>query len=92
MKQFVIKCDFYQKKLACKVLGTTTLAVVTDYSKELDAVVYLREYDKHFKEPRFNVKEVAMKFSDEKRAKRVADKLSSTSFDEGKIIASVEEI
>ena len=92
MKQFVIKCDFYQKKPTCKVLGATTLAVVTDYSKEPNAVVYLREYDKHFKEPRFNVKEVAMRFSDEKIAKKVADKLSSTSFDEGKIIAIVEEV
>ena len=91
MKEYIIKCDFYQKKPTCKVLGETTLAVVDEFDEKPTVTVYLRGYDNP-SEPRLNVKEVAMKFNDKKEADRIASELSTTSFDEGKIIASVEEV
>ena len=89
-KKYIIKCDFFQKKPSVKALGPTTLAVVEEYAENPTMTVYLRGYDNP-KEPRLNVKEVAMKFTSKKKATEVATELSNSAFDEGKIKAYVEE-
>ena len=89
-KKYIIKCDFFQKKPSVKALGPTTLAVTEEYAETPTVTVYLRGYENP-KEPRLNVKEVAMKFTSKKKATEVADELSNAAFDEGKIKAYVEE-
>ena len=89
-KKYIIKCDFFQKKPTTKLLGPTTLAVVEGYADKPTMTVYLRGYENP-KEPRLNVKEVAMKFTSKKKATEVADELSNSTFNEGKLIAHVEE-
>ena len=89
-KKYIIKCDFFKKKPSVKALGPTTLAITEEYAETPTMTVYLRGYDNP-KEPRLNVKEVAMKFTSKKKATEVADELSNATFDEGKLIAHVEE-
>lgn len=89
-KKYIIKCDFFQKKPSTKMLGPTTLAITEEYDDNPTMTVYLRGYDNP-KEPRLNVKELAMKFDSKKKATEVADELSNSTFDEGKLIAHVEE-
>ena len=87
-KKYIISCDYYRKVPATKMLGPTTLAVSTEYESEPFATVYLRGYENP-KEPRLNVKDLAMEFDSEKEAQKIANELNANTWDEGKIVATV---
>ena len=89
--EYVIAVDIYPKKAKVNVLGPTTLSVTSEYESKSTMTVYVRGYDNP-KEPRLNVKEVAMKLTNKKEANRIAKEITKATFDECKAIARVEKL
>lgn len=89
--EYVISCDFYRRVPKVNVIGSSTLALTTEFESNPSLKVYLRGHE-NMSEPRLNVKEVAEKFTNKKLAQKIASQLNKTTFDEGKIVCKVEKL
>jgi hypothetical protein len=91
MEKYVIACDFYKKVVKVNMVGDSTLTMGSDYQDKPCMTVYLRDHS-NMSVPRLNVKEVAETFTSKQEAEKIAEELSKTPFDEGKIVCHVETL